>query len=76
MLGAVAGDAYKPIGETMASMSALGRLGEPPAPVMTEFHRTKRTAHNLQRTLDRESRQAMRAVEVSRAKTERLRSWQ
>jgi D-ribulokinase len=60
MLGAVAGGAYKSIGETMASMSALGRLSEPTAPRMAEFHRTKRTVHRLLRALDRESRDVMR----------------
>ncbi len=63
MLGAVAGGAYKSIGETMASMSALGRLSGPTASGMAEFHRTKRRVHQLLRTLDRESREAMRAVE-------------
>jgi D-ribulokinase len=60
MLGAVAGGAYKSIGETMASMSALGRLSEPTAPRMAEFHRTKRSVHQLLRALDRESRDVMR----------------
>ena len=60
MLGAVAGGAYKSIGETMASMSALGRLSEPTAPRMAEFHRTKRSVHKLLRALDRESRDVMR----------------
>ena len=63
MLGAVAGGAYASIGETMASMSALGRLSEPTPPRMAEFHRTKRRVHNLLRALDRESRQAMCALE-------------
>lgn len=63
MLGAVAGGAYASIGETMASMSALGRLSEPTPPRMAEFHRTKRRVHNLLRVLDRESRQAMCALE-------------
>jgi FGGY-family pentulose kinase len=62
MLGAVASGAYASIGETMASMSALGRLSEPTAPGMAEFHRTKRSVHNLLRALDRESRKAMRAL--------------
>jgi D-ribulokinase len=44
----------------MASMSALGRLSEPTGPGMAEFHRTKRTVHNMLRKLDRESRDAMR----------------
>jgi D-ribulokinase len=60
MLGAVAGGAYKSIGETMASMSALGRLSEPTAPHMAEFHRAKRSVHTTLRALDRESRDVMR----------------
>jgi D-ribulokinase len=64
MLGAVAGGAYRSIGETMASMSALGRLSEPTAPGMAEFHRTKRSVHVRLRALDRESRDVMRRLEV------------
>jgi len=60
MLGAVAGGAYKSIGETMASMSALGRLSEPTAPAMADFHRTKRSIHAMMRVLDRQSRAAMK----------------
>jgi len=59
MLGAVAAGAYRSIGETMASMSVLGRLSEPTVPGMAEFHRTKRGVHNMLRTLDRESRDVM-----------------
>ena len=59
MLGAVAGDAYGSIREAMASMSVLGRLSEPTAPGMAEFHRTKRGVHNMLRALDRESRNVM-----------------
>jgi len=66
MLGAVASGAFGSIGETMASMSALGRLSEPTAPGMAEFHRTKRGVYNRLRTLDRESRAAMRAMDGSR----------
>jgi len=62
MLGAVASGAFGSLGETMASMSALGRLSEPTAPGMAEFHRTKRTVHDLLRKLDRESRDAMRRL--------------
>lgn len=62
MLGAVASGAYGSIGETMASMSALGRLSEPTAPGMAEFHRTKRSVHKMLRALDRESRDAMRRL--------------
>jgi D-ribulokinase len=64
MLGAVAGGAYKSIGETMASMSALGRLSEPTAPRMAEFHRTKRSVHTMLRALDRGSRDVMRRFEA------------
>jgi D-ribulokinase len=60
MLGAVAGGAFASIGETMAAMSALGRLSEPAAQGMTEFHRRKRGVYRLLRGLDRESREAMR----------------
>jgi D-ribulokinase len=73
ILGAVAGGAYKSIGDAMASMSVLGRLSEPTAPHMAEFHRTKRGVHQLLRTLDRASREAMRAVEIGRAGAERSR---
>jgi D-ribulokinase len=66
MLGAVASGAFGSIGETMASMSALGRLSEPTAPGMAEFHRTKRGVYNRLRALDRESRAAMRTMETSR----------
>jgi D-ribulokinase len=62
MLGAVAGGAYKSIGETMASMSALGRLSEPTAPHMAEFHRAKRSVHTMLRALDRGSRDVMRRL--------------
>ena len=64
MLGAVAGGAYGSIGETMASMSALGRLSEPTSADMAEFHRRKRKVYNRLRALDRESREAMRAVQT------------
>jgi D-ribulokinase len=66
MLGAVAGGTYRSIDEAMAFMSALGRSSEPTAPGMAEFHRTKRGVHGMLRALDRESRKAMRGVEVSR----------
>ena len=65
MLGAVAGDSYGSIGEAMASMSAIGCLSEPTAPGMVDFHRTKRRVHELMRTLDRESRNAMREFELT-----------
>ena len=48
------------IGEAMASMSAIGRLSEPTAPGMADFHRAKRQVHGLMRQLDQESRDAMR----------------
>src|SRR6476620_6464470 len=62
MLGAVAGNAYRSIGEAMASMSAIGCLSEKTAPGMADFHRTKREVHGLMRKLDRESRDAMHRV--------------
>ena len=65
MLGAVAAGAYPSLGQTMASMSALGRLTEPAAPGMREFHRRKREVYGLLRALDRQSREAMRVVEVA-----------
>ncbi len=64
MLGAVAAGAYASLGETMAAMSALGRLTEPVAPGMEEFHRRKREVYRLLRELDRGSREAMRGFEV------------
>src|ERR1700736_5829927 len=64
MLGAVAGHAYGSIGEAMASMSAIGRSSEPSARGMADFHRSKRRVHGLMRTLDRDSRDAMRAIEI------------
>jgi FGGY-family pentulose kinase len=64
MLGAVAGGAFQSIGETMASMSALGRLSDPAAPALSEFHRRKRGVHRLLRTLDRDSRDMMRELEA------------
>jgi D-ribulokinase len=63
MLGAVASGAYASLGQTMASMSALGRLSEPAAPGMAEFHRRKRDVYGLLRGLDRGSREAMRSFE-------------
>jgi FGGY-family pentulose kinase len=60
MLGAVAGGGFRSIGETMASMSALGRLSDPTAPALSAFHRRKRGVHRLLRTLDRDCRDMMR----------------
>ncbi|MEK9281988.1 FGGY-family carbohydrate kinase [Bradyrhizobium sp. ISRA442] len=65
MLGAVAGGAYASIGETMAKMSALGRLSEPTTPDMAAFHSRKRDVYKLLREVDRSSRVAMRGVALS-----------
>ena len=62
MLGAVAAKSRGSIGEAMAAMSAIGRLSEPSASGITDFHRTKRKVHGLMRKLDCDSRDAMRAV--------------
>jgi D-ribulokinase len=59
MLGAVAGGAYASIGDAMASMSAIGRLSEPTAPGIADFHRSKRRVHELMRHMEREGRRAM-----------------
>jgi len=64
MLGAVAGGAYASIGETMAKMSALGRLNEPTAPGMAAFHGRKREVYRLLREVDRGSRAAMRGLDM------------
>jgi D-ribulokinase len=64
MLGAVAGGACRSIVETMASMSALGRLSEPTAPGMAELHRAKRRVHGMLQALDRGSRDVMRRLQV------------
>jgi D-ribulokinase len=74
MLGAVAAGAYASLGETMAAMSALGRLTEPTAPGMREFHRSKREVYSLLRRLDRDSRAAMRGFAVSAVEVERSRA--
>ena len=62
MLGAVSGNAYRSIGEAMASMSAIGWLSGPTAPGMADFHRTKRKVHGMMRKLDRDSRDAMQRI--------------
>lgn len=62
MLGAVAAKSCGSIGEAMASMSAIGRLTEPTAPAMAEFHRMKRRVHGMMRKLDRDSRDTMRGI--------------
>ncbi|WP_316230738.1 FGGY-family carbohydrate kinase [Bradyrhizobium sp. SZCCHNR1051] len=63
MLGAVASGGFRSIGETMASMSSLGRLSDPTDPDVAAFHRRKRRIHGLLRTLDRESRSVMHGVD-------------
>ena len=65
MLGAVAGGGFVSIGETMAKMSALGRLSEPTAPGMAEFHSRKRKAYKLLREVDRSSREAMAGFKLT-----------
>ncbi|MCP3467780.1 FGGY-family carbohydrate kinase [Bradyrhizobium sp. CCGUVB23] len=65
MLGAVAGGAFASIGETMAKMSALGRLSEPTAPGMAEFHSRKRKAYKMLREVDCGSREAMAGFELT-----------
>ena len=62
MLGAVAAGSCGSIGEAMAAMSAIGCLSEPTSPAMSTFHGAKRRVHGLMRTLDRDSRAAMRDV--------------
>jgi D-ribulokinase len=62
MLGALAGGAYQSVGDAMASMSAIGRLSEPTAQGIADFHRTKRRVHELMRKLERESRDAMQRL--------------
>jgi D-ribulokinase len=59
MLGAVAGGAFGSVRGAMASMSAIGRLSEPTAPGISEFHRSKRRVHDLMRKLEREARDTM-----------------
>ncbi len=66
MLGAVAGGAHSSIGETMAKMSALGRLSGPAAPGIQEFHRRKQEVYKLLREVDRRSRAAMRGLEMTK----------
>ena len=62
MLGAVAAKSCGSIGEAMASMSATGRLSEPTAPGLTDFHRTKQHVHGLMRKLERDSRNTMQEI--------------
>ncbi|GLH78343.1 ribulokinase [Bradyrhizobium sp. SSBR45G] len=63
MLGAVASGAFRSIGDTMASMSTLGRLSDPTDPDIAAFHRRKRRIHGLLRTLDRDSRSVMHGAD-------------
>jgi D-ribulokinase len=64
MLGAVAGGAFGSIRDAMAAMSAIGRLSEPTAPGIGDFHRSKRRVHELMRTLEREGRNAMHGFAI------------
>jgi D-ribulokinase len=66
MLAAVAGGAYRSIADAMASMSAIGRLSDPTAAGMVDFHRSKRDVHELMRKLEREGRHAMHANAIHR----------
>lgn len=66
MLGAVAAGAYASLGQTMAAMSALGRVTEPTAPGVAEFHRRKREVYGMLRRLDQASREAMRGFDGTR----------
>ena len=60
MLGAVAANAHRSIGEAMAAMSAISGLSDPTAPAIADFHRAKRMVHRLMREFDQASRSAMR----------------
>ena len=60
MLGAVAANAHRSIGEAMAAMSAISGLSDPTAPPIADFHRAKRLVHRLMREFDQASRSAMR----------------
>jgi D-ribulokinase len=64
MLGAVAAKSRRSIGEAMAAMSTIGRLSEPSASGMADFHRSKRKVHGLMRALDRESRETMQGTSL------------
>jgi D-ribulokinase len=66
MLGAVAGGIYRSIGDAMASMSAIGRLSDPTAPGIADFHRSKRAVHRLMRELERAGRTAMGGLAMGR----------
>jgi len=60
MLGAVASGGFRSLDETMASMSALGRISDPTDPEVATFHQRKRRIHKMLRALDRDSRAIMR----------------
>jgi D-ribulokinase len=66
MLGAVAGGGYRSIADAMARMSAIGRLSDPAASGMADFHRSKRGIYRLMRQLEREGRVAMRGDAIGR----------
>ena len=66
MLGAVASGGFGSIGETMAAMSALGRISEPTGPDVAAFHRSKREIHRMLRAVDRDSRAIMRDLGAER----------
>ena len=66
MLGAVAGGRYQSLGDAMAAMSAIGRLSEPTAPGVADFHRSKRRVHELMRKFEREGRDVMRGSAFDR----------
>ena len=63
MLGAVASGAFRSIGDTMASMSTLGRLSDPTVSGIADFHRRKRRVHGMLRALDRDSRSVMHGAD-------------
>src|SRR5258708_3050958 len=65
MLGAVAGNGCRSIGEAMGSMSAIGCLSEKTAPGIADFHRTKRGIHGLMRKLDRQSPDPMPRIALT-----------
>jgi D-ribulokinase len=66
MLGAVAGGTFASVREAMASMSAIGRLSEPTAPGIADFHRSKRRVYKLMRGLERDARHVMQEAAIDR----------
>jgi D-ribulokinase len=66
MLGAVAGGAFESLRDAMKSMSAIGRLSEPTAPGIVDFHRSKRGVHELMRKLEQDGRRAMSGIAINR----------